>query len=148
MIKKKLLTISMLIGSIILMSFLVVKTTYSLITNVSDDAEVTKIITIRELFTDSNGIYNAEYYKVMEELNVSNSDMGLLIDSVELNKALMNVVNSEKYSNSEIYEQINKAISDDRKISNELKEKVIVKVRKYIQDIADYIYNKNISKEV
>ena len=142
--KKKLLTISMLIGSIILMSFLVVKTTYSLINNVTDNRYDIRIITIRELVTDNNGIYKPEYYKIMSELDISNEEMNLLIESVELNKVLTSIINSERYSSNSIYELIVNAINNDKTIPDELKDKAIVKIKEYIGDIVNYLYDMNL----
>ncbi len=155
--KKKIFTIMMLVFSIIFVSFLLIRATYSLIINVTDNNEIIGVITIRELITDDNGIYKREYYNVMSELDADNSEMDTLINSVELNKLLnkllINVVgyrldNKNKYSNDELYDLIITAINDDKAIKNELKDIIILKIKIYIQDIADYLYDIKTNKEV
>ncbi len=157
---KKMITIIGLIFSILLILLLVIRTTYSLIINVIDKdgkSEIIDMITIRELITDNNGMYINEYYDVIRELDITDSEANVLIDSGELNNAL-NVLlksvvdfrlnNKNKMTNNEIYDLIVEAINRDDAIDSELKNRVINKSWEYIQDIVDYLYDIKTSKEV
>ena len=149
---KRLITICALILSIIAVLLFIIRTTYSLVINVSE-RENNNIffnnISIRELITDKDGIYIAEYYDAIKELDIDSNEANILIDSEYLNTALNKILNSivnyqiknkKRISPSEISSILIDAINNDKTINNELKEKVITKINQYIYDISDFIY--------
>ena len=89
--------------------------TYAVIINVVSDNGVDKIvdvINIKDLLSDDNGNYNSTYYDVRDELNISDSEMDVLMNSSYLNDSLKivldNVVSYKlrggtKLSNDDIY---------------------------------------------
>ena len=148
---KKYLTIIILVGSILLMTFTIVKTTYSLIDEVNDNN--TDNITIKEIITDNNGIYTDTFDNVIKELNIDNNEVDVIINSKELNKVLNTILNNvldyrlnnkEKLTNKKIYNLIKEAIYNDRYINNELKEKIIKEVKIHLEDIINYFYGINL----
>ena len=92
--------------------------TYAVIINVVSDNGVDKIvnvINIKDLLSDDNGNYNGTYYDVRNELNISDNDMDILMNSSYLNDSLKivldNVVSYKlrggtKLSNDDIYNMI------------------------------------------
>lgn len=157
---KKVTTITILILSILLVSLFVVRTTYSLIINVIEKDgrhEIINRITLRDLVTSDDGMYTSEYYDALRELDINNDQASVLLDSTELNKILNVLLNSvvdyrlnnkNKLTNNEIENLIIDAVNNDNSINNELKNKVIIKTREFIQDISDYLYDIKTSKEV
>lgn len=148
---KKYLTIIILVGSILLMTFTIVKTTYSLIDEVNNND--TDNITIKEIITDNNGIYTDTFDNVIKELNIDNNEVDVIINSKELNKVLNTILNNvldyrlnnkEKLTNKKIYNLIKEAIYNDRYINNELKEKIIKEVKIHLEDIINYFYGINL----
>lgn len=127
--------------------------TYAVIINVVSDNGVDKIvnvINIKDLLSDDNGNYNGTYYDVRNELNISDNDMDILMNSSYLNDSLKivldNVVSYKlrggtKLSNDDIYNMI---VNDDS-INNILKNKVIDKSDVYRNDISDYIYDLDVN---
>lgn len=149
---KKYLTIIILVGSILLMTFTIVKTTYSLIDEVNDNND-TDNITIKEIITDNNGIYTDTFDNVIKELNIDNNEVDVIINSKELNKVLNTILNNvldyrlnnkEKLTNKKIYNLIKEAIYNDRYINNELKEKIIKEIEVHLEDIVNYFYGINL----
>ena len=149
---KKYLTIIILVFSILLMTFTIVKTTYSLIDEVNDNND-TDNITIKEIITDNNGIYTDTFDNVIKELNIDNNEVDVIINSKELNKVLNTILNNvldyrlnnkEKLTNKKIYNLIKEAIYNDRYINNELKEKIIKEVKIHLEDIINYFYGINL----
>ena len=126
--------------------------TYAVIINVVSDNGVDKIvnvINIKDLLSDDNGNYNGTYYDVRNELNISDNDMDILMNSSYLNDSLKivldNVVSYKlrggtKLSNDDIYNMIVNDVNNDDSINNILKNKVIDKSDVYRNDISDYIY--------
>ena len=157
---KKITTITVLVLSILLISLLVIRTTYSLIINVIEKDgknEIVNQITIRDLVTDDNGIYTTVYYDVLKELDITSDEANILIDSDELNRVLNILLNSvvdyrlnnkNKLSNDEIIDLITSSVNSDNTINNELKAKVIYKTNQFITDISDYLYDLKTSKDV
>ena len=127
--------------------------TYAVIINVVSENGVDRIvntITIRDLLSDDNGNYNNTYYDVKNELNVSDNDMDILMNSSYLNDSLKivldNVVSYKlrggtKLSNDYICDMIVNDINSDDSIYNELKDKVIDKGSIYRDDISNYVYD-------
>ena len=150
---KKVSVITILILSIILILFLIVRTTYSLIIEVMDNDGKTEIINnidIKDLVTDDDGIYNSNYYDALNELNINNEEANIIMESDELNKVLDNLISSvveyrlhgkNRLTDNQIYSLISTAVNNDNNINNELKDKILITTRKYISDITNYIYD-------
>ena len=150
---KKIATITFLILSIILMLLYIISTTYSVIIDVITNdghSEIINDITIRDLVTNDDGTYNNTYYDVISELDITNEEANIIMDSVSLNEVLAILLNSvvdysihnkNKLSNSEIYELIINGISVDTNIDSSLQNKLIVKTGEYIDDISKYLYD-------
>ena len=128
--------------------------TYAVIINVVSDNGVDKIvnvINIKDLLSDDNGNYNGTYYDVRNELNISDSEMDVLMNSSYLNEIVLdNVVSYKlrggtKLSNDDIYNMIVNDVNNDDSINNILKNKVIDKSNVYRSDISDYIYDLDVN---
>ncbi len=139
--------------SILLVIICTIAGTYAVVINVSSEEGIDKIvneITIKDLLTNDDGMYNNTYYTVKNELNVNEEDMNILMSSKELNSNLQVVLssvvnyklhNKNKLSNNEIYDLIVMSINEDNNINTNLKNKVINKSNYYKQDISDFIYD-------
>ena len=139
--------------SILLVIICTIAGTYAVVINVSSEEGIDKIvneITIKDLLTNDDGMYNNTYYTVKNELNVKEEDMNILMSSKELNSNLQVVLssvvnyklhNKNKLSNNEIYDLIVMSINEDNNINTNLKNKVINKSNYYKQDISDFIYD-------
>ena len=150
---KKITTISLLVIGIILISFYVISSTYSVIINVLDkdgQTEILNDISIRDLLIDENGMYNSTYYDVINELDITEEEAEMLMDSIPLNRVLDEIVanivdynfhDKDKLSNDELYNLIVDGINEDSNINNNLRLKLIAKTNKYINDISDYMYD-------
>ena len=148
---KKNIVISILL--ILLIGISTIMGTYAVIINVVSENGVDRIvntITIRDLLSDDNGNYNNTYYDVKNELNVSDDDMDILMNSSYLNDSLKIVLDNvvsyklrggNKLSNDYIYDMIVNDINSDDSIYNELKDKVIDKGSIYRDDISNYVYD-------
>ena len=148
---KKNIVISILL--ILLIGISTIMGTYAVIVNVVSENGVDRIvntITISDLLSDDNGNYNNTYYDVKNELNVSDDDMDILMNSSYLNDSLKivldNVVSYKlrggtKLSNDDIYNMIVNDVNSDDSIYDELKNKVIDKGSIYRDDISDYVYD-------
>ena len=135
--------------------------TYAVIINVVSDNGVDKIvnvINIKDLLSDDNGNYNGTYYDVRNELNISDSEMDVLMNSSYLNdkkktlsfkvKVLSIYTDLEDdkiLSNDDIYNMIVNDVNNDDSINNILKNKVIDKSNVYRSDISDYIYDLDVN---
>lgn len=145
--------------SVILLVVCTIAGTYAVIVNVVSDNGVDKIvneINIRDLVTDDDGSFNKTYYDVKNELSITDSEAELLIESVPLNEKLDIILESvvqyklhnnisAKYSNDELYNMIVTGVNETDTISEELKVKVINKASYYRKDIADYVYDIEVS---
>lgn len=152
--KKSTIVITSLI-SVLLIVICTIASTYSVIINVVEKEGITEIIneiTLRDLFTTDEGNFNNTYYDVKRELNITDDEANILINSESMNNSLKNILNSivdynlynditAKKSSSEIHNIIVKSINETPNISDELKKKVINKSNYYKQDITDFIYN-------
>lgn len=150
---KKITTISLLVIGIILISFYVISSTYSVIINVLEkdgQTEILNDITIRDLLIDENGMYNSTYYDVINELAITEEEANMLMDSLPLNEVLDQIVisivdynfhNKPKLTNDELYNLIVGGINEDENINNTLRLKLIAKTQKFITDISDYMYD-------
>ena len=155
--KSKGIIISVLIILLVFVS--TIAATYSVIINVVSNNginEIVNVITIKDLMTDNDGVYNDTYYNVKNELNISDSETEILMESDELNKSLQVVLNSivtykvdndenSKMSDTELYNLIVDAVNKDSTISDKLKDKVKNKSNVYIRDVSDFMYDIEVS---
>lgn len=156
---KKVTTFTIIIISILIVGLYTVASTYSVIINVIEKDGLTEIIneiTIRDLLINDNGTYNDTYYNVKNELEVTEEEANLLMESIPLNNSLQTVLNSiveykvhnnldAKLSSDEIYNLITEAILNTNNIDDELKSRVINKSSIYRNDISNYMYDIEVS---
>ena len=156
---KKVTTFTIIIISILIVGLYTVASTYSVIINVIEKNGLTEIvneITIRDLLINDNGTYNDTYYTVKNELEVTEEEANLLMESIPLNNSLQTVLNSiveykvhnnldAKLSSDEIYNLITEAILNTNNIDDELKSRVINKSSIYRNDISNYMYDIEVS---
>ena len=156
---KKTTTIVVIILSVLLVGLYTVTSTYSVIINVIEKDGATEIINeinIRDLLINDDGTYNDTYYIVKDELEVTDEEANVLMNSAPLDKALKIVLESiveyklhdnieAKLTDDEIYDLITDAILDTDNISDDLKSRVINKSSVYREDISDYIYDIEVS---
>ncbi len=151
--KKRTITITVLILSILLVVTYTIATTYAVIIDVIEKDGATEIvneITIRDILTNDDGTYNNTYYDVLNELNITETEADILMDSNSLNLSLQTILNSivdyklhnkSKMTNGEIYNLIEESMDNDNSISEDLKNKVLPKANTYIQDVSNYLYD-------
>lgn len=151
--KRNIIFISII--SVILIIVCTITGTYAVIINVINEDGVDKIvneINIRDLLTNDDGTYNETYYNVVNELNITEEEASLLMESKPLNDTLDIILESvveyklhdninAKFSNDELYTMIVESVDNTDTISEELKNKVIEKASHYKEDIADYVYD-------
>ena len=156
---KRVTTITIIIISILLVGLYTVASTYSVIINVVEKEGITEIvneITIKDLLTNDNGTYNDTYYTLKDELEVTEEESNLLIESTSLNEALQTVLESiveykvhnnpdAKLSNNALYNLITDAVLNTSNISDDLKSRIINKTSIYKQDISDFVYDIEVS---
>jgi len=156
--KKKIILI--IIISVFLIVICTLVGTYSVIINVTEEDGVDKIvneITIRDLLTDDNGNYNNTYYTVKNELNITNEEAELLIESSPLNDTLKTVLDtivdyklhnnsSARLTNEQLYNMIVNSVNKTTTIEENLKTKVINKANVYKQDISDFVYDIEVTR--
>ena len=157
---KKTTTSIIIIISIILVGLYTVTSTYSVIINVIEKDGITEIvnkITIRDLLINDDGTYNDTYYLVKNELQVTETEANLLMESPQLNESLQIVLESiveykihdnmdAKLSDEEIYNLITNSILNTDTITDELKSRVINKSSIYRNDISYYVYDIEVSR--
>ena len=156
---KKTTTIIVLVISILLVGLYTVTSTYSVIIEVIEKDGITEIvnkINIRDVLTNDNGTFNSTYYEIKNELNISDREADILLDSEPLNNALQTVLESiveykvhnnmdAKLSDTALYDLISNAVINTNNISDDLKSRIINKSKKYIKDISEYIYDIDVS---
>lgn len=156
---KKGTTIIVVALSILLVGLYTVASTYSVIIDVIENNGVMEIvneINIRDLLTNDDGSYNDTYYDVKNELDVTEEEANILMESAPINDALKIVLESiveykvndnvdAKLSNDEIYNLITDSILKTDNISDELKSRIINKASIYRDDISDYVYDIEVS---
>lgn len=156
---KKITSITIIIISILLVGLYTVASTYSVIINVVEKdgiAEIVNEITIRDLLINDDGTYNKTYYDVKNELDLTEEEANVLIESPALNDALQVVLESiveykvhdnisAKLSNDALYDLISDAVLNTDNLSDEIKSRVINKTSKYKMDISDYVYDIEVS---
>ena len=155
---KKKTSLILIAVSIFLIFVYTLASTYAVIINVTEEEgrqEIINEITIRDLVTNDNGSYNTYYYDVKKELDISDVEATLLIESRALNANLKIVLDSivdynlnnnqsARLSNKEIYNLIVEGLNNTGNLSNELRNKVINKSNVYINDISKYLYDINV----
>ena len=156
---KKTTTIIVLAISILLVGLYTVTSTYSVIIEVIEKDGITEIvnkINIRDLLTNDNGSFNNTYYEIKNELNISDTEADILLDSSPLNDALQTVLESiveykvhnnmdAKLSDTALYNLISDAVINTNNISDDLKSRIINKSKRYIKDVSEYIYDIDVS---
>lgn len=156
---KRITSIIIIVISILLVGLYTVTSTYSVIINVIEKDGITEIInqiTVRDLLTNDNGSYNNTYYDLKNELNLTESEANILMESTPLNEALQIVLESiveykihdninAKLSNDNLYNLISDSIVNTKNLSDIVKSRIINKASKYRQDISDYIYDIEVS---
>lgn len=144
-----------LILLILLVGLYTIASTYSIIIEVTDtngENEIVNIITPRDIFTDTNGNYNDLYYDVIRQLNITEDEANILMDSDYVNDKLQIVLQSivdykidnnesAKLSNDEVYNMIKEAITNTEGLTDDTKIRIINKSNTYINDISDYVYD-------
>ena len=140
--------------SIVLLIVLVSASTYAVVVNVKENNEVLEIVNevnIIDLVTDNDGVYNNTYYNVRNELDITDSEASIIIQSDSLNEALhlvlqslvdykINKNNSARLSNQELYNLILEYTNKDEAMPSYLKDKIIDKSNIYITDVNDFLY--------
>lgn len=156
---KKTTTIIVLATSILLVGLYTVASTYSVIIEVIEKDGITEIvnkINIRDVLTNANGTFNSTYYEIKNELNISDEEADILLDSTPLNDALQTVLESiveykvhnnidAKLSDTALYNLISNAVINTNNISDDLKSRIINKSKRYIKDVSEYIYDIDVS---
>lgn len=129
--------------------------TYAVIIEVTDNdgiKEMINVINTRDLFTDINGNYNNLYYDVKNELNISDEEADILMNSSYVNNSLQIVLKSivdyrinndynAKLSNEEIINLIEESINSTEGLEGSTKSNIINKSKIYKNDISNYLYN-------
>lgn len=144
-----------LILLILLVGLYTIASTYSIIIEVTDDNgenNIVNTITPRDIFTDTDGNYNDLYYDVINELQITENEANILMDSTYVNDKLQIVLQSivdykvdnnigAKLSNDEVYNMIKEAVTTTEGLTEETKTKIINKSNTYKNDISDYLYD-------
>lgn len=152
---KKTTTYIVIVLSIFLVCLYTISSTYSILIEVVEKDgtnEIINNINIKDFLIDESGTYNQLYYELKNELNATDEEANLLMNSESLNKALQTVLKTivnykinndldSRLLDKELYDIITKATVEDKKISDDLKSRVINKTSKYKNDISNYIYN-------
>lgn len=152
--RKKTIILVIFVGIILTLVY-TMASTYAVLIEVKEEEgilEIVNIITIRDLVTNDNGTYNKYYYDILKELDITDIEATLLIESKSLNKNLKIMLTSiadynlnknydAKLKNNEILNLISDGLLNTGNISEELREKVIDKSNLYIQDISEYLYD-------
>lgn len=154
--KRKVVIIILLI---LLIGLYTVASTYSIIIEVTDNNgqnEIVNEIAVRDIFKDANGNYNNLYYDVKRQLNVTEEEASILIDSVYVNDKLQIILQSivdykannianAKLSNEEIYNMIKESVTNTEGLTEEVKTRIINKSNTYKNDISNYVYDFDIN---
>lgn len=122
------------------------------VTNKNGTHEIINEVRLRDFLTNDDGTFNNTYYNVKRELDITDEEANILMESEALNDRLKTVLNSivtyrldndssARMSNDEIYNLIVDGVNSDSNISDELREKVITKSNLYKEDISDYVYD-------
>lgn len=132
-----------------------IASTYAVIIDITDtdgESEIVNVIKIRDLFTREDGSYNKEYYNIVRELDITEEEASLLMDSEALNDRLAVVLRSivdykyhkkdtAKLDNDELYNMIIEGVYLTPNISDILRDKIKDKALIYREDISDFVYD-------
>ena len=152
---KKTTSLLVIIITLSLVLIYTLASTYAVIINVKEEngvKEIINVITLRDLVTNDDGTYNSTYYDIKNELNITDDEANLIMESERLNENLQIVLKTivdyklnnntnAKLSNEEIYNLIADGVNNTNTLSQELKNKILDKSNKYKQDISDYVYD-------
>ena len=144
---------------VLLSVLLTVAGTYAVIIDITEKdglMEMVNTITLRDIFTDNDGNYNDLYYDVKSELNITEEEASILMDSSYIDDALQivlksivdykaNNITSAKLTNDEIYNLIVDSVNSTDNLSTETKARIIDKSSYYKEDISDYVYDIDIN---
>lgn len=156
---KKSTTSLIIILSILLVGLYTITSTYSVIIDVIENngiMEIVNEITVKDLLTNDDGSYNKTYYTVKNEIDVTDSEANILMNSSSINEALQTILKSivdyktnndpnAKLSNDEIYQLIIDSVLDTNNISDDVKSRIINKASLYKQDVSSYLYDIEVS---
>ena len=147
---------SLVILGCVLVSFLVIvgtlATTYAVYIDVTSRDGVNEIlnrVTARDLLTNDNGEYNSTYYIVRDEIEASDKEMDILMDSSSINTNLQGVIksvvnyrlnNGSRIDNDKLYELILDGVNNTS-IDGSLRERVISSSKVHIRDVSDFLYS-------
>ena len=140
---------------VLLVSLLTITATYAVIIEVTDNEgmkEIANEITVRDIFTDANGNYNDLYYDVKKEINITDEEAEILMDSPKLNENLQivaksvvdykaNNITEAKLTNEELLSLLEDGVNNTNNISQDTKQRVINKTNVYKEDVSDYVYD-------
>lgn len=143
------------VAVILLILTYTIASTYAVIIDITDtdgESEIVNVIKIRDLFTREDGSYNKEYYNVVRELDITEEEASLLMDSKALNDRLAVVLRSivdykyhkkdtAKLDNDELYNMIIEGVYLTPNISDILRDKIKDKALIYREDISDFVYD-------
>lgn len=143
------------VAVILLILTYTIASTYAVIIDITDtdgESEIVNVIKIRDLFTREDGSYNKEYYNVVRELDITEEEASLLMDSEALNDRLAVVLRSivdykyhkkdtAKLDNDELYNMIIEGVYLTPNISDILRDKIKDKALIYREDISDFVYD-------
>ena len=143
------------VAVILLILTYTIASTYAVIIDITDtdgESEIVNVIKIRDLFTREDGSYNKEYYNVVRELDITEEEASLLMDSEALNDRLAVVLRSivdykyhkkdtAKLDNDELYNMIIEGVYLTPNISDILRDKIKDKALIYREDIRDFVYD-------
>ena len=143
------------VAVILLILTYTIASTYAVIIDITDtdgESEIVNVIKIRDLFTREDGSYNKEYYNVVRELDITEEEASLLMDSEALNDRLAVVLRSivdykyhkkdtAKLDNDELYNMIIEGVYLTPNISDILRNKIKDKALIYREDISDFVYD-------
>lgn len=156
---KKSTTFIIIIISILLVILYTIAGTYAVVINVIEKDGVTEIvnkINIRDLLTNDDGSFNDTYYMTKNELNLTDEEASILMDSKALNDNLQIVVESiveykvhnnvqAKLSNDELYNLIEEGINNTDEVNEDLKNRILNKANIYKNDISNFVYQTEVS---
>lgn len=146
---------TVVILSVILVCLCTIAGTYSVIIEVTKKDNVTEIVNqikVKDLFINTNGEYNNLYYDVKRELNITEEEANILMESAYINDSLQVVLDTivdykvnnntnAKLSSDEIYNLIENSVNNTTNISEEVKTRIINKSNYYKNDISKYLYD-------
>ena len=156
---KKVITIATLTLTIILVGLYMVTSTYAVIIEVIDKNGVLEIInniTAKDILTNADGSFNNTYYEIKNELDLTDKEANILLDSKYVDEALKKVLTSiaeykiknkseAKLSDEELYQLIADAVLKTNNLADETKSRVINKASLYRKDISRYMYDLEVS---